>query len=529
VEWNFIPTGSGCRVDQTISYRPSTWIHGLIGRVEVGVKTRRNFLKTYAHIDRYLSDRNTTPFSKRRDDGINLGVQILTMFRDRLIELGLSNEIADRMATFILHSQPHDLVRIRPFQLAKLWGMDWLEVLSAFLRAARGGIFNVSWDLLCPRCRGAKLRARSLYDLEKQAHCETCNITYDANFDRSVELSFTVSPSVREVDIGEYCVGGPQNTPHILMQFRVPPGGKKTAHIPLSEGKYVFRSPHSKGRYILDVTSGSQAEHPSSESISGRSTNGAFRIDFSPENYKETFFEAPPGDVAFEIVNSHQTEIRVYLENAAWFEDACTAAFVTSLQEFRDLFSSEVLRPGQEIAVQNLTVLFTDLKGSTSMYKTVGDATAYSIVQDHFDALTDIVRKHMGGVVKTMGDAILAVFTKPEDGMRAAIEMHKAIQSVGLKGDKKEKLILKIGIHTGPCYAVNQNEKLDYFGSTLNVASRIEAHCEGGDILISEKMYESPAVQRVIRDSRKPVLKLTRSLRGFDEEFTLYQIKCLED
>jgi class 3 adenylate cyclase len=85
-------------------------------------------------------------------------------------------------------------------------------------------------------------------------------------------------------------------------------------------------------------------------------------------------------------------------------------------RSFRELFSTEVLSPGQELAVRDVTLMFSDLEGSTALYERVGDATAYSRVNRHFDLVRMHIEEHHGAVVKTMGDGLMASFARLEDG-----------------------------------------------------------------------------------------------------------------
>ncbi len=81
---------------------------------------------------------------------------------------------------------------------------------------------------------------------------------------------------------------------------------------------------------------------------------------------------------------------RVFIiEDRSWVRDCLTADRVTALQAFRDLFSGDVLRPGDEVSIGQVTLMFTDLKGSTALYERIGDAAAYHLVRDHFAFLAE--------------------------------------------------------------------------------------------------------------------------------------------
>lgn len=80
-------------------------------------------------------------------------------------------------------------------------------------------------------------------------------------------------------------------------------------------------------------------------------------------------------------------------------------------------FRSRVIEATEGIGIRDLTLLFTDLKGSTELYDRIGDLNAYSQVQRHFERLLDVTVRHNGAVVKTIGDAVMAAFATPADAV----------------------------------------------------------------------------------------------------------------
>ena len=128
---------------------------------------------------------------------------------------------------------------------------------------------------------------------------------------------------------------------------------------------------------------------------------------------------APAGEVA--VANHSRRPRVVIVEDRRWTRDCLTADRLTALQAFRDLFSGDVLRPGDEVAIGQVTLMFTDLKGSTALYEHIGDAAAYHLVRDHFAFLAAQVREREGAVVKTIGDAVMAAFAEPLAAVRAAL------------------------------------------------------------------------------------------------------------
>ncbi len=193
------------------------------------------------------------------------------------------------------------------------------------------------------------------------------------------------------------------------------------------------------------------------------------------------------------------------------------------MQSFRDLFSSEALRPGESISVERLTVLFTDLKGSTILYQTVGDAPAFRRVMDHFSLLRDGVARHQGGLVKTIGDAIMAVFADPLHAVEAAMDILQRINEYNIE-NPDALIVLKMGIHQGACIAVTLNERLDYFGSVVNLAARLEGQSQGGDVVISSAVATDPAVEVYLKQPEVKVDSFNATLKGFTESFALRRL-----
>ena len=228
-------------------------------------------------------------------------------------------------------------------------------------------------------------------------------------------------------------------------------------------------------------------------------------------------------EVTFE--NATDAEQLFILERTAWNDQAATAAEVTALQVFRDLFASEALRPGEQISVGTLTVLFTDLRNSTRMYREIGDATAFGRVMNHFDILRQAIADEDGALVKTIGDAVMAVFRHPAAALRA---MLRAQELLALPKDGNQPLSLKAGIHLGPCIAVTLNERLDYFGSTVNLAARLEGQSSGDDVVISTAVYSDPEVRELLDDADRALAarRFEIPLKGFDEDsFELWRVQ----
>jgi hypothetical protein len=111
-----------------------------------------------------------------------------------------------RLVDMVSGASDPDVMRIRPFELAEQWRADPTEVLRACLYAALGGLFELRWDLVCPSCRTASSQLTSLADLSAHSACQLCDITFDLDLDKAVEVTFRPTKAVRHVDDGPYCV-----------------------------------------------------------------------------------------------------------------------------------------------------------------------------------------------------------------------------------------------------------------------------------------------------------------------------------
>ncbi len=390
--------------------------------------------------------------------------------------------LATRLGEYLLSAPEVDLMRMRPLKLARDWAAEPRLVVELFLEATRIGLLRLSWDLLCPRCRGAKSSVAALDQLPKAAHCSACNIGYDADFARNVELSFRPAPSVRELTIGEYCLNGPYSTPHVVVQQVLAPGEHRTITATLDPGPYRLRT--------LEPGAQIDIEHEAGAFPSIVVDDGAI-LAGEPISANE-----------IELINAGKSDSGIVIESRAWVADALTAHRATLLQAFRDLLPGEALRPGEDIAIDNVTLMFTDLAGSTALYERIGDGRAYRLVRDHFAFLAATVRRHNGTLVKTIGDAVMAAFSDPADAVRAALSVQDEVRSFNAE-QGGDAITIKIGLHGGPCIAVTMNDRLDYFGSTVNTAARLQGQSLGGDVVLSQSLAADPAVAPLLADRKR--------------------------
>jgi len=486
---------------------------GALGRavipVQVGRVSRRKFAEVLRRYDEEAAS------GERRDGGAQSSAlaskerALLDSLRRKLLDAGEDASLVTRLGETIESGDDFTLARLRPYALADSWGVSRRAVLELCLKATRAGLLDLRWELLCPLCRGAQESSATLGDVSANLHCDSCNIDFSVNFDRSVEVVFRPNRAVRTIEVRDFCVGGPQVTPHVVVQQLIPAGGQREVAPLLEEGRHRLRTASLQGgQAVLVVADGAQTL--------------ALRADDSDWPDDEPRLSTRP-TVTFE--NATGDEQLFILERMAWGDQAATAAEVTALQLFRDLFSTEALRPGEQISVGQMTILFTDLKSSTQLYREIGDSVAFGAVMSHFDVLRDAIAAEGGSIVKTIGDAVMAAFPRPAPALRAIIAAQSALAS---PSEGARPLKLKAGIHAGPCIAVTLNERLDYFGSNVNIAARLEPLSTGEDCVISSDVRRDPEVAELLEDTSSGLEaeRVEVKLKGFDEEcFELWRVK----
>jgi class 3 adenylate cyclase len=200
-----------------------------------------------------------------------------------------------------------------------------------------------------------------------------------------------------------------------------------------------------------------------------------------------------------------------------------TAKRLLTNQTFRDVYRTDTLGVDQRLKITSLTFLFTDLKGSTELYERVGDLVAFDLVKAHFQVLHEIVAAEAGAVVKTIGDAVMATFPSPDRAVAAALRMREAMRPLNA-GREHEDLLLKIGIHEGPCLAVMLNDRQDYFGQTVNIAARVQGLAVSRAIFATEAVINDPQATAVLASSGLKPESQRKALRGIADAVTVYEI-----
>ena len=499
-------TATGCAIEIFAHFIPRNTLGTFFARHILGPKTMRDMRGLLRHVGKYLAGQQPVVMPKLPVATVNQGV--LANGLKKLRAENLPEPLVGRLREFLTTAPDAGLSHIRPFTVARQWNAERWEVLRLFLHATRAGLLNLSWEVLCPNCRSTRLpRNSDLKKLARVAHCDVCNIKFDAEFDKSVELKFSVNPSLRPCDEQIFCLVGPGGKPHIVSQINLAAGQEREWDVPALTRNLRLRS--------------LQVQEPATLPPAD------MEITCRPARFELSVAPAKSANPVVRVLNPNPFAVQLALEAGAWDDDILTASLVTNWQEFRDLFATEVISPTEQIVVGSQVILFTDLRGSTALYSRIGDAPAYVLVREHFEILHDIVSAQHGTVVKTIGDAIMATFSNLTEALAAVRQMHAQLSRAA--AGKSTRLQLKSALHIGSCLAVNANDRLDFFGSNVNLAARLVEQGRGDDLVVTDEIYWRTETQQFIQALGQNGEADEEKFTGFPQPVKVWKIRVHQE
>lgn len=434
-----------------------------------------------------------------------------------------------------------DLNRINTLAFADAHGLDPEKTIAAFLHAARIGAFEMTWNVLCPGCGGVLDTGATLKTVDQESyHCALCAAGYEPTLDEMVEVTFTVSPRVRRIAGHDpdrlspleyyrqiFFSSGVDLPDDFEARFKriqlemieLDPGEKAFVSLQLPAQFVIIFDPVTHSAQFIDVQGDPTDERQNLQMVisHGHQLNETLtlrpgQLRLTLENHTDRRV-VPNVCIAGDELHDILGRRRAFL----------TAKRLLTNQSFRDIYRTETLDVDQRLKITSLTFLFTDLRGSTALYERVGDLAAFDLVRTHFRVLHEIVAAEAGAVVKTIGDAVMATFPSPDRAVAAALRMREAMLRLNAERGS-EDLLLKIGIHEGPCLAVSMNDRQDYFGQTVNIASRVQGLAEPQVILTTEAIVGNAQVSEILRDSGITSASRMEELHGIAREVRIFAL-----
>lgn len=392
----------------------------------------------------------------------------LARIRDELYLKELSPDVVDLVVDWVQKTDELDAYRFQVKPLARKWHVSQRELAKVCLHATRLGLLTISWDVICPHCRGVRFEAANLGSIPQEGDCDVCEVDFKTDRLEAIEVTFHIHPSIREVKEVKFCAAEASKKAHIKVQVTVPPGRELRARPLLDEGHHRLRLKGRKGGRPLLVSADASRRD----------------VIWTTSGESETESECGTAPV-LHLRNDEPEPVTFVLEEQRWRNIALLPAEVFLFREFHDLFSEEHLHVDVRLSLGQQTILFTDIVGSTRYYQEVGDGRAFREVKSHFNEVFAVVEKHGGCVVKTIGDSIMAVFPSSTEGVKASVD----IQRLFPVERTDSPIRLRISVHSGPVIAVHIKQGIDFFGATVNLAAKLQNCADAHEIAVSPEVY----------------------------------------
>jgi class 3 adenylate cyclase len=451
--------------------------------------------------------------------------------------------VVDMLERMVRDAPDHALNRMNALDLAAKEGVGEERVIAALLHAVGLGILEMTWSVMCPSCAGVLSANKSLKTLDRaQYNCAFCAAGYETTLDNLVEVTFTVSPRVRriaahnpdELPPAEYfrqvfwssAIDLPDDTDMeklldevTLETVDLPPGERAILSLQAPAGTLIVFDPVTHTAQFLDVGGEEATERQN------------LSVIFNKIQVPVDSIALRPGPLRLSLENRTDGRVlpAVWVTNQALDDllnqrkPILTAKRLLTNQTFRDIYRTDTLAIGQRLKILSLTFLFSDLKGSTELYERVGDLTAFDLVNEHFRLLQEIIASEQGAIVKTIGDAVMATFETPDRAIAAAIRMREAMSDLGAER-QHQSLSLKMGIHEGSCLAVILNAQQDYFGQTVNIASRVQGLAASRSIVVTEQVVENAQARTLLEAKGLQPTPRRVALSGIADKVSVYEI-----
>jgi class 3 adenylate cyclase len=493
-----------------------------------------------------------------------------------------SPRVISRLEHFLRAAPDEQLFRVNPLHWASDRGVDEYEAVDLFLHGAKVHLFTMDWNVICACCGKVLRSLRELHGLQARNSCPVCFRRSRANLDDYVQVTFTIAPAVRPIrfhqpqglSLEEFYLPYLYDPNALLAGFMAPrdalnhftrslslfaPGDRLTVETTADPGILSCVDLYSQQSFGL-VAEGEPA--PDSRRIAITLTDHGFEVplpamqpgefNVGPLEFAGNLYRIQPGAVTLEFEQRSSAQSGLAVVHFAVFglpagfelpggivltapldpSNSPDTGFSTppltvkrlfATQTFHDLFRAEVFRESEGFGVKDVTILFTDLKGSTQLYEREGDLNAYALVREHYGIVSHAVANQHGAVIKTIGDAVMATFDRPADAVAAGLEMLRELPRMNEPSGHGD-LVLKVGVHHGAAISVTLNDRVDYFGQTVNIASRVQGSADGNEMLLTEEMFASEGVEALLSASGTRIESARLALRGIGEPLLIHRV-----
>ncbi|NJK74633.1 MAG: hypothetical protein HC942_11815 [Microcoleus sp. SU_5_6] len=398
---------------------------------------------------------------------------------------GASGGTLDRIENWLKGSHVLQRLRINPYYVAGDLVKNVKRITAEFLHGVKAGVFDLHWDIHCPHCNMIADEFKDLADTSEMSFCPMCEREFKIDLLDRVEVTFSLNKEIEDPQLRPVCSPPPvlQNK----LQLMTPLYCTESEIVSLEKGRYRYCCPLTLAKGILKV------EGAATESVQEIKLK-----QLAGKNFDKKELVVRPGKVKIELTNTEHNLSGLILHSDELPDELTLEQLPLRLSgiqllhypDYKRLFGDRVISERERVKIRAITIMFTDITGSTRMYETLGDTKAYNIVRDHFEIFFESIENFGGKVIKTIGDAVMASFISNEQAIQAAAAAVASFREYNSTRQQAEWIQVRIGIHRGTALLVNLNNSIDYFGSTVNKAARIQNLSKSDEVSFSEEVYD---------------------------------------
>ena len=257
------------------------------------------------------------------------------------------------------------------------------------------------------------------------------------------------NPQIRQLDTGQYCIGGPAHSPHVVAQARVAANETVNLGLKLPEGRYVLRGPQLPYSIALNVTNAAQQDR--------------LFVDLSLSLVRQASIDLRTQRQLITVSNHGSGEVLLRIERNTIPDDAITALQATGMPFFRRSFPDQIPTVEQVAGTQHLTFIVVTTHKAERLAIGYGELRSCDLLKNHLDLLVGLTSRFGGSFVRPFEEGGLLVFRN----LDSAIQALKSIAETIPELDGVAAWQPVIAIHQGRVMVTTINGQLEYLGSAL--------------------------------------------------------------
>ncbi len=424
-------------------------------KIQMNALTKRALDRVYRRMDSVVggpkqSDMTIDAFEAQNVLSRNSS-KLLDQITDRLVAKALDRIAIFKVIDFVRTASAQDVGHVRPRVLARTLKLSSDAVVAVCLHGVQEGLFEISWDVICPSCRIATTSQDSIENIKKHTRCEACDFDFELNFATNVELIFRVNSQIRKPELGQYCIGGPAHSPHVASQTRLAAGETIDLGLELPEGHYVLRGPQLPFSIPIHVNT--------------TSTLDCLQLDLSAGWTRKSSIELIAQRQLLTVSNHGANEILFRVERSTIPDDALTALQAAGLPFFRRYFSSQIPSAQQIASVQTLTLLVVTSRVAGELASRFGEFESCDLRKRHLEQLVELAVRFDGAFVRPFDEGGLLVFRNPASAVLALQQIRETIPQT----DGRPTWQPIVAVYQGPVLVTTINGQIEYLGTSLLV------------------------------------------------------------